>query len=115
MQVVGQTEELLMIIIGRIPKDQASGVPIQRAYEELTNKRISPGALYTTLHRLVDKGFLESREVAGGEARRNIPKTVYEVTGHGAKALEEAEMLRLQARRIGGETPALGLVGGVGP
>jgi DNA-binding PadR family transcriptional regulator len=51
----------------------------------------SVGAVYTTLQRLEDKGFLKSRTgdplpVRGGRARRQ-----FKLTGAGARAIRDAE------------------------
>jgi PadR family transcriptional regulator, regulatory protein PadR len=71
--------------------DDAYGLAVRQDLAERTGRELSVGAVYTTLQRLEDKGFLRSRAsaplpVRGGRSRRH-----YALTGAGARAIRDAE------------------------
>lgn len=71
--------------------ERAYGVPIREEIRMCTGREPSPGALYTTLDRLEEKGLLASRmgEMAaerGGRARR-----LFRITRGGKAALVRAQ------------------------
>jgi PadR family transcriptional regulator, regulatory protein PadR len=101
MKLLGSTEELIMLAIIALPKEDASGVAIRQIIQERTGKDISVGALYTTLHRLEQKGMITSMEVAGDENRRGIPKSVYSLLGAGQRALDETDYAKNAMRGLG--------------
>lgn len=87
---LGEFEELTLLAIRKLGK-QAYGVLIAETIEQVTEKRISTGALYTTLARLEEKGFIsarlgESTGKPGGRAKRFF-------------ALEEAGKLVLESSK----------------
>lgn len=49
---------------------------------------ISRGGIYVLLGRLRHKGFVESREQAGGQGKRGPPRVLYRRTETGGRALE---------------------------
>jgi len=69
---------------------------IRREIEERTGRQVSIGAVYATLDRLEDKGFVEPRhDSSGGRARR-----FFVLTPAGADALEASR--DIQARMWSG-------------
>ena len=79
-----------MLAVARLA-ESAYGLAIRRDLAERTGRDHSVGAVYTTLQRLEDKGFLTSRAseplpVRGGRSRR-----YFKLTGAGARALRDAE------------------------
>src|SRR6201995_4759611 len=71
--------------------DDAYGLEVRRELLDRTGRDYSIGAVYTTLQRLEDKGFLKSHSseplpVRGGRSRRH-----FTLTGAGQRALREAE------------------------
>lgn len=73
-QFLGEFEELVLLAIMKLGKG-AYGVPIADAIGEATGKRVSFGALYTTLARLEEKNFIsswkgESTQERGGKAKK---------------------------------------------
>ena len=75
--------------------DEAYGASVRRSINETCRRQYSIGAIYTTLSRLEEKGFLTSRMTEplperGGRSRRH-----YEITGLGANALKQAEEMVL--------------------
>lgn len=87
---LGTLELSTLLTVARLGED-AYGLAVRRDLAERTGRDHSVGAVYTTLQRLEDKGFLRSRSsdplpVRGGRSRRH-----FTVTGAGARALRDAE------------------------
>jgi DNA-binding PadR family transcriptional regulator len=51
---------MVLLAILRL-NDQAYGVAIRREIQTCTGNSVAPGALYTALERLAEKGWLDSR------------------------------------------------------
>ncbi len=71
---IGEFEHLTLSAILHLG-DAAYALPIRRKIEELGRRKVSRGALYTTLMRLEEKGYVDSRigdplPLRGGRARR---------------------------------------------
>ena len=87
--IVGRFEHLVLLAV-LYAGDDAYAVPIADEIERRTGARPSRGALYTTLARLEEKGFLASMRgeptpIRGGKARR-----YYHVSAYGRRALRQA-------------------------
>jgi DNA-binding PadR family transcriptional regulator len=86
---LGTLEQLVLLAVARLP-DDAYGVTIRQEIEARTGRSLSLGAIYPTLDRLEEKGFVSSfmadpLAVRGGRSRR-----VYQLEPAGADALLEA-------------------------
>jgi PadR family transcriptional regulator len=86
---LGEFEHLLLLAVLQCG-DSAYTVPIRTLIEERSGRRLSRGALYTSLDRLEAKGLLRSKmgeplAVRGGRARR-----YFVVTAAGLAALRPA-------------------------
>jgi len=91
---LGEFEHLLLLAVLRLGS-AAHGVDIARELEERAGRRVSRGALYTSLDRLETKGLLRWKLVAGTPARDGIARRLYTVTPAGLTALRASrEMLR---------------------
>lgn len=89
-QTLGSLELAALLAVARLGTD-AYGLALRRDLAARTGRDYSVGALYTTLQRLEDKGFLTSHAtdplpVRGGRSRR-----CFTLTGAGARALRDAE------------------------
>lgn len=87
---VGSLELTVLLAVARLA-DDAYGLAIRRDVSERTGHDYSVGAVYTTLERLAEKGFVSSRTteplpVRGGRSRRQFKLTA---TGH--RALRDAQ------------------------
>lgn len=87
---LGTLELAALLAVARLG-DEAYGLAVRADLSERTGRDYSVGAVYTTLQRLEDKGFLRSRAsdplpVRGGRSRRH-----FRVTAAGSRALREAE------------------------
>ena len=86
---LGEFEQQLLLVILRLG-DEAYGPEISRELETRAGRRVSRGALYTTLDRLDDKGLIRWRTVPGTEARDGLPRRLYSVTAAGVAAIRNA-------------------------
>lgn len=83
---LGEFEQMLLFAILRL-HDEAYGVTIRREIEERTGRRTSPGAIYTTLERLEQRGLVASRVGGATPQRGGRRKRFYRLEPAGAKAL----------------------------
>jgi PadR family transcriptional regulator PadR len=88
---LGDFEQVMLLAILRLKARGAYGVSIREEITRHTSRSPTPGAIYTTLERLEDKGLVKSvlGEVTaerGGRAKR-----YYTVTGAGMIALERTQ------------------------
>ena len=88
--LAGGLELAVLLTVARLGPD-AYGLEVRRQLIERSNRDYAIGAIYTTLQRLEDKGFLKSRvgdpqPVRGGRSRRH-----FMLTGAGQRALRDAE------------------------
>jgi PadR family transcriptional regulator, regulatory protein PadR len=83
---LGELEQLILLAILRLGSE-AYGLSIARELEAQAGRRLSRGALYTSLDRLEGKGFLRWKLEAGGPERQSLPKRVYTVLPRGVAAL----------------------------
>jgi DNA-binding PadR family transcriptional regulator len=76
---LGEFEQIVLLAVLRLG-DQAYGVTILAEIAARTGRNPSPGALYTTLHRMEDKGLVTFRDGSptperGGRAKRFVTAT----------------------------------------
>jgi len=87
---LGQFEQIVLTAILSL-RDQAYGVTIhEKAARLAAPKKISPGAVYVTLDRLEDKGFISSRLSDPTPERGGRSKRIYHLEALGERALEES-------------------------
>ena len=81
------------VILMLLSPGEKYGRAIRDAYEKETGKKMPTGSLYVTLDRMEKKGFLDSRVGESTHERGGNRRTYYEVTGHGARALQAYELM----------------------
>ena len=86
---LGQFEQLVLTAI-LVLRDDAYGVTIHANVGELTSKRGSLGAIYVTLDRLEDKGFISSWMSDPTPERGGRAKRCYRLEKGGERALRES-------------------------
>src|SRR6185369_17930479 len=86
---LGQFEQLVLSAILALG-DKAYGVTIHEKVEEISAKSISLGAVYVTLDRLEDKGFIISWLSDPTPERGGRSKRHYQLQALGERALQEA-------------------------
>jgi PadR family transcriptional regulator PadR len=90
---LGEFEEIVMLTVGVLYED-AYGVSIKKEIETRLNRKVSVGALQSSLKRLEEKGFLKSREGESTQERAGRPKRYFSITAYGKKAMEHARATR---------------------
>ena len=90
---LGELEEIALLTVAALG-DDAYGVSIQQDIESRSNRRISIGALHSTLTRLEEKGLLKSWTGGATTERGGRSKRFFELTQSGKKALTESKALR---------------------
>src|SRR4051794_21068408 len=95
-----------LLILLAIECGEKYGRQIQESVASLTEgkRRISAGALYTTLHRMEKKGLVDGRWGDDSEAREGARRRYYAITGLGLRTIAEAR----QAINAHGLQPAFG-------
>src|SRR5580692_775701 len=87
---LGEFEQIVLLAVLRL-RDQAYGVTILGEIAEHTGRNPAPGALYTTLHRMEDKGLVTFRDGAPTPERGGRAKRFVTVTREGRTALAGAQ------------------------
>jgi PadR family transcriptional regulator PadR len=95
---LGEFEQLLLLAILRLGAD-AYGVTIARELEEHAKRRVSRGALYTTLDRLEAKGLVRWKIGPGTRERGGLPRRCYTVSARGITALRASQQILQQMWR----------------
>ena len=93
---LGEFEHLLLLTVLRLGP-AAFGVDIARELEARAGRRVSRGALYTSLDRLEDKGLVSSWLSDPTPERGGRSKRHYRLEANGERSLRESA---LAARRI---------------
>lgn len=88
---LGEFEQIVLLAILRLADEGAYGVSIRQEIRERTGRSTVPGALYTTLDRLEQKGLVASRFGEPTPARGGRAKRYYDVTSAGLAALRRAQ------------------------
>ena len=88
-QGLGEFEQMVLLAIVHL-RGEAYGIPIVEEIERRTGRSVARAAVYVTLRRLEDKGFVSSRmsdptPERGGKGRRYV-----KIEAEGARALREA-------------------------
>jgi PadR family transcriptional regulator PadR len=89
---LGELEQLILLAILRLGPD-AYGLSVARELEALAGRRLSRGALYTSLDRLETKGLVRWKLETGGPERQGLPKRVYTVLPRGVSALRSSQQV----------------------
>lgn len=87
---LGEFEQLILLAILRLG-DRAYGVTIRAEISERAERTVAPGALYTALDRLEDKGLVTSHVGEPTPQRGGRAKRFFTVTASGMKALGRAQ------------------------
>ena len=91
---LGELEELVLLIVANL-YEEAYGLAIKNEIIEKCNRSVSLGTVHATLHRLEDKGYLQSHYDSSSSGKRGgRPKLLFKVTSSGKNALEHTRALR---------------------
>ncbi len=86
---LGEFEQMILLAILRL-EAQPYAPSISRLLEDNAGRRVSRGALYTTLERLEKKGYLEWEIQAASSERGGNRKRAFNVTPEGLEALRSS-------------------------
>jgi DNA-binding PadR family transcriptional regulator len=98
---LGEFEQVVLLAILRL-RDEAYAVTIRREIAARTDREPSPGALYTTLDRLEEKGLIASRLGDPTPQRGGRAKRYFKVSAKGLAAV--ARVQRSYRRLLDGIT-----------
>jgi len=87
---LGEFEQIVLLAVLRLG-DEAYGVTILDEIAARTGRNPAPGALYTTLHRMEDKGLVTFRDGSPTPERGGRAKRFVVVTQPGRAALVSAQ------------------------
>ena len=96
--MLGEFEYLVLSVSARLG-DQAYGAAIRRELEQVTGRRCSLGALYTTLDRLERKGLIRTAMGDPSPERGGRAKRMVRLTARGTRAATEFYHAFIQASR----------------
>jgi PadR family transcriptional regulator PadR len=88
--VLGEFEQIVLLAVLRLG-DKAYGVTIRTVIMECTGREPAPGALYTTLDRLEEKGLLTSRFGDPTSERGGRAKRYFTVNATGVKTVVHSQ------------------------
>lgn len=92
---LGEFEELVLLTIANL-NDRAYGVAILEDIQQRANRKLSIGALHSTLTRLDEKGYITSYLGEPTNERGGRRKRFFELTNSAISALNEMKSLRDQ-------------------
>ncbi len=84
---LGEFEQVVLLALLRL-RNNAYGVTIRREIAERTDRDVSVGAIYTTLHRLERKGFVSSYAGKPTPERGGRAKRYYKIEAPGERVLQ---------------------------
>lgn len=89
---INRTETLILMALS---SKERYGLEIIEKVEEISDAKVklSLGGLYTTLHRMEEKGLLKSRWGESTEIRQENRRKYYKPSGLGARALRETTQM----------------------
>lgn len=86
---LGEFEQMLLLSAMRLG-DEAYGVRLMEDLEASVGRRVSRGAVYVTLDRMEEKGWIESETTASRPERGGRPRRVVRLTPAGVDALRKS-------------------------
>jgi PadR family transcriptional regulator PadR len=89
---LGELEQLILLATLKLGSD-AYGLSVARVLEVEAGRRLSRGALYTSLERLELKGLVRWKLEPGGPERGGLPRRIYAVTPRGVAALRASQRI----------------------
>jgi PadR family transcriptional regulator, regulatory protein PadR len=88
-QGLGEFEQMVLLAIAHL-KEESYGIPIVEEIERRTGRTVARAAVYVTLRRLEEKGFVSSRMSDPAPERGGKPRRYVKLEAEGVRALREA-------------------------
>jgi PadR family transcriptional regulator PadR len=92
---LGEFEEVVLTLVAALG-DQAYGASIADHIENSLKRSVNLSAVHVTLHRLEDKGLVESKMGGGSHERGGRRKRLFTVTNSGMEMLQSIRESRIQ-------------------
>lgn len=89
MDNLGEFEQLVVLAILRL-RENAYGMTVRRELEERAGRKVTIGALYSTLDRLQEKGFITSELGEPTPERGGRAKRFFTLSPSGREALDKS-------------------------
>lgn len=90
---LGEFEQIVLLAVARLERD-AYGMAIRREIEAQTGRRVSIGAVYVTVQRLLDKGLLAAQTGERTIVQDPRARRFYSLTRAGVDALEASRQIQ---------------------
>lgn len=91
-QFLGEFEQVVLWAVARLD-GEGYGATIRQEVESRTGRPVTVGALYATLDRLAEKGYVTPREGETSPDRGGRPKRYYRLRPAGVTALEASRRM----------------------
>lgn len=85
---LGELEELVLLMVALLNKE-AYGVLIVQELQKQAGREISISAVHAVLHRLEEKGLVQSQMGGSSAERGGRRKRLFSITSYGQRAIEE--------------------------
>ena len=92
MKILSRTEEIILATVWKL-QEGAYGVAINAYINRNTGLNWKFGSIYTPLGRLVEKGYLQTKEGEPTPERGGRRKLYFSLTNEGKKALREIQRI----------------------
>ena len=106
---LGDLEEIVLLAVARC-EPEAYGMRIREEIDAQSGRGVAIGAVYASLERLEDKGYIKRVSPPDSERRDPRARRFFAITPAGARAAEDTAALRdrlwrgLRLRRQGGQS-----------
>jgi len=92
---VGEFEQLVLLAVLQ-EGNRAAALGVRERMAAVSGRRIARGALYRTLERLEEKGYVRWKVEAGGPERGGHARRLFTVTARGIAALRSSRQALLE-------------------
>jgi PadR family transcriptional regulator PadR len=90
---LGDLEEIVLLAVARC-EPEAYGMRIRQEIEEQSGRGVAIGAVYASIERLEDKGYIRPAAVPRGPDRDARARRFFAITPAGSRALGETAAVR---------------------
>ena len=90
---LGEFEEIVLLAVGRL-KGDGHGASIHEEILQATGRDVSIAAVYVTLSRLDEKGYLTTGVELAGEERGGRPRKTFSLTDAGIAELQRSRLIQ---------------------
>ena len=92
---LSKTQQLILELLAE--KRESYGLELVRD----SGGKLKRGTIYVLLHRLSEKGLVDSKLESLSEDQKGAPRRIYKVTGSGMRAYQAFQILNLELEEAG--------------